>query len=239
MKRGNMNRSHILLLVASLLVSACANEYCRQQEELPRKAIQVVSEFSGFTDSTVHTVKVRNVGPLARVFNDMNDIQLAAADSLGITPISSLRDAYNIQKPLVKVESCDEFYLDSLSHSMPYLRPQALQLLKDIGRSFTDTIKARTGGKIYRIMVTSVLRTEQSVKMLRRRNRNASENSAHQYATTFDITYIRFMPGSPDYRLSDECMKNVLAEVLYDLRMKNRCYVKFERKQSCFHITAR
>ena len=75
--------------------------------------------------------------------------------------------------------------------------------------------------------------------MLRRRNRNASDNSAHQYGTTFDISYIRFMPGQSDYRLNDECMKNVLGEVLNDLRNRGRCYVKFERKQSCFHITVR
>jgi hypothetical protein len=34
-------------------------------------------------------------------------------------------------------------------------------------------------------------------------------------------------------------LKNLLAEVLYDLQTHDRCYVKFERHQSCFHITAR
>ena len=30
-----------------------------------------------------------------------------------------------------------------------------------------------------------------------------------------------------------------MAEILNDLRNHGRCYVKFERKQSCFHITVR
>ena len=233
-----MNRLFQLLILPFILLS-CAEPARDNQDLLPFKEQAPQPEFSGFTDSTVHTVRVRYIGSLARIFNDKNDVQIVAAERNGITPIYTLHDAYSIDRPLVRVSTCDEFYLDTLTHSMPYLRPEALRLLKDIGRSFSDTIKARTGGKNYRIRVTSLLRTAKSVKMLRRRNRNASDNSAHQYGTTFDISYIRFMPGQSDYRLNDECMKNVLGEVLNDLRNRGRCYVKFERKQSCFHITVR
>ena len=218
-----MNRLFQLLILPFILLS-CAEPARDNQDLLPFKEQAPQPEFSGFTDSTVHTVRVRYIGSLARIFNDKNDVQIVAAERNGITPIYTLHDAYSIDRPLVRVSTCDEFYLDTL---------------KDIGRAFSDTIKARTGGKNYRIRVTSLLRTAKSVKMLRRRNRNASDNSAHQYGTTFDISYIRFMPGQSDYRLNDECMKNVLGEVLNDLRNRGRCYVKFERKQSCFHITVR
>jgi hypothetical protein len=30
-----------------------------------------------------------------------------------------------------------------------------------------------------------------------------------------------------------------LAEVLNDMRKQGRCYIKYEVKQSCFHITTR
>ena len=33
--------------------------------------------------------------------------------------------------------------------------------------------------------------------------------------------------------------KSILAEVLEDQRLMGTCYVKYERHQSCFHITAR
>lgn len=43
------------------------------------------------------------------------------------------------------------------------------------------------------IIVTSVLRTADDVKRLRRRNGNASANSAHAFGTTFDVSYRRFV----------------------------------------------
>ena len=69
-------------------------------------------------------------------------------------------------------------------------------------------------------------------------------NSAHCYATTFDITYARF--DKIKYRkfrryesVEKAILKNVLGEVLRDLRKQNKCYVKYEVKQRCFHITTR
>lgn len=187
----------------------------------------------------VHRVKTRGVGGyLTRVFNDKNDIQLVAAQSLGINPIYSLKDAYNVNRSLRKIESCDDFLVDSLTHSMPYLVPEAADLLHEIGKAFTDTIMAR-GGQRCQIIVTSVLRTENNINKLKRRNVNASASSCHMYGTTFDISWIRFNYCDPDYIMYIEDLKNILAEVLYDLREQGRCYVKYERKQSCFHITAR
>jgi hypothetical protein len=34
-------------------------------------------------------------------------------------------------------------------------------------------------------------------------------------------------------------LKALLAEILADLQNNNRCYVKHERRQGCFHITTR
>ena len=63
-----------------------------------------------------------------------------------------------------------------------------------------------------------------------------SSNSAHLYATTIDITYSRFEGAVP---VNYDPYKYILAEVLRDLRNDKRCYVKFELKQACFHITVR
>ena len=60
----------------------------------------------------------------------------------------------------------------------------------------------------------------------------------------FDITYARF--DKVKYRnfrryesVEKAILKNVLGEVLQDLRKQNKCYVKYEVKQRCFHITTR
>ena len=89
------------------------------------------------------------------------------------------------------------------------------------------------------MIVTSVLRTNTSIAKLRRRNRNATDMSCHVYGTTFDISWRRFHHSDSTYIMSTEDLKNILGEVLYKMREDGRCYVKFERKQSCYHITTR
>ena len=94
-------------------------------------------------------------------------------------------------------------------------------------------------------MVTSVLRTTDDVSSLQRGNKNATTNSCHCYGTTVDIAYNRFLPLGNGYDPNisllrwNEPMKRILSEVLFDLRNNSKCYVKYERKQGCFHLTCR
>lgn len=189
-------------------------------------------------DNDCEKLHVANIGPLRRAFLDSNYKHLQAADAFGTHVIGDLDDAWCIDYPLVEIRSCPEYFVDELTHSYPYLVPEAAELLKEIGRNFNDTLQARGGGN-YRIKVTSVLRTPATVKRLRRINRNAVDSSSHQYATTFDISYSRFICDSLGVNRSFEDLKNLLAEILYKLRADERCYVVYERKQSCFHITVR
>ena len=176
--------------------------------------------------------------PLKEIFNDSNYLQLEAAEKNGFKPVTSLRDAYNIDRPLIRIYSCDAYMLDDLSASVPYLVPKAAQLLKEIGYAFQDTIRKR-GGKDYRIKVTSVTRTNYSVAKLMRRNRAATENSCHQYGTTFDISWVRFDCMDSSMVVSLEDLKNILAEVVLDFRRQGRCYAIFERWSGCLHVTVR
>ena len=94
------------------------------------------------------------------------------------------------------------------------------------------------------VIVTSVLRTQDDVKKLRRVNLNASANSVHMFGTTFDVSWKRFYKvedpdGRPMQDVRADTLKLVLSEVLRDLKKKEMCYVKYELKQGCFHITAR
>jgi len=176
--------------------------------------------------------------PLKEIFNDSNALQLEAAKQNGFKPVSSLHDAYSIDRPLIRIYSCDAYMLDDLTASVPYLVPKAAQLLKEIGYAFQDSVKAR-GGKAYRIKVTSVTRTEFSVGKLVKRNRAATVNSCHRYGTTFDISWVKFDCLDPSMVISLEDLKNILAEVVQDFRHQGRCYAIFERKSGCLHITVR
>ena len=189
-----------------------------------------------------HPKRVYDV-KFAREFNDMNDVQLAAAQVLGVPPVKDRDAAEHSKKKLVKLEDTDSYVVDSLTHSIPYLVPSAKELLDRIGQNFLDSLSSK-GLNPNKLVITSVLRTEDDVAKLRKRNLNASENSTHRYGTTFDISYIRFStvspPGEPQRRaVSDDTLKYVLSEVLRDLREQGRCYIKYEVKQSCFHITLR
>lgn len=182
-------------------------------------------------------IHINNIGHLRDVFNDSNHHQLPHAQRLGIKPVTRLRDLYRTRRPIVKVISNEYYTVDSLRHSFPYLVPEAEALLRTIGANFIDSLHSR-GADGYKIIVTSLLRTPASVKKLRRVNRNATENSTHQYATTFDITYSRFDCADTTRTIHQGDLKNLLAEVLNDLRGQGRCKVKFERHTACYHITA-
>lgn len=174
-----------------------------------------------------------------RVFNDSNYAHLACARTAGIRPIADAAGIWKNTAGLVQVRSDRYIYVDSLSHSYAFLVPEAAELLSDIGRRFSDTLAARGGGA-YRPKVTSLLRTPATVGRLRRVNRNATAESAHQYATTFDISYSKFVcDDTAATHRTFEDLKNLLAEIIYDLRQEGRCLVKHERRQACFHITVK
>lgn len=178
-------------------------------------------------------------GPLPKLFNDSNYIHYEVASRIGIDPIQGPADIAHVKRPIERVVSCEDFYVADLKHSYPYLIPEAHALLHEIGRRFNDSLRARGGGN-YRLKVTSLLRTSDSVRRLRRVNRCAVDSSVHRFGTTFDISYTRFMLSGPHgVHRSQEDLKNLLAEVVWAAREEGKCFVKYEKFSGCFHITTR
>lgn len=175
-------------------------------------------------------------GNLRKWFRDSNYLHFASGEQLGIKPIHSADDLWEISKPLVHIRSCEKYFVDSLSHSYPFLVPEAAQLLSDIGQAFNDSLRSRGGG-CYRLKVTSLLRTDKSIRRLRRVNRMAVDSSAHRFGTTFDISYLKFICDAPTVNRTAEDLKNLLAEIVYNFHEQGRCLTIFERGQACFHIT--
>ena len=173
----------------------------------------------------------------SRTFNDLNDKHLSAARRLGITPIAAGEEVEQVRRSLQKITSCGDYQVDKLTHSIPYLVPEAADLLEQIAENFKDSLEAKDLPE-YSLIVTSLLRTDASVSKLRKKNINASANSAHRYGTTFDIAYARYRQEDSETSSRDK-LKTVLAEVLRDLRKQQKCYVRYEYKQGCFHITVR
>ena len=192
------------------------------------------------------THKIKGVWSYDKCFPDINDIQLLAAKRHGITPPSSRSEAdrYVQNHKLVNISKSPYYIVDSLTHSMPYLVPRAQQLLNTICVNFIDSCQIK-GLPLHLPIITSALRTADDVTKLQRGNKNATTNSCHCYGTTVDIAYNKFWPVTEEYATEqpltrwNEPMKQVLSEVLNDLRLRGKCYVKYERKQGCFHLTCR
>jgi len=187
--------------------------------------------------------RIMSVPSYKTAFPDTNSVQLAAAQRWGVQPVKNREDAEARKSELVYIGSSPYYHVDPLHQSIPYLVPRAAVLLQDIGQAFFDSLYIK-GVPLHRFIVTSVLRTQDDVARLRRFNGNATENSCHLYGTTFDICYNRYEtvedPAGPRRRrVRDDSLKFVLSEVLRDMREQGRCFIKYEVKQGCFHMTVR
>ena len=134
---------------------------------------------------------IRGVVSYKRSFPDLNDKHLEVAKAVGIRPLEDREEAESMKEKLTHITDNEFYVVDSLTHSIPYLVPRASALLDTIGSNFLDSLAAK-GLNPNQVIVTSVLRTQRDVKRLRRRNGNASANSAHCFGATFDVSWKRF-----------------------------------------------
>ena len=231
-----------------------ANEIAETSDDLTQEAAGTGSETDAaadssntpsiFFDKNGKEVKHRifSVPHFGNTFPDQQDVQILAANKHGVNPVQNREEAEHSKGKLVYVGSNPFFYVDKLNSSIPYLVPRASVLLQDIGRAYFDSLQIK-GIPLHKIIVTSILRTKDDVAKLRTRNGNATENSCHLYGTTFDVCYNRYKQiqtrQQPRRQVQNDTLKWVLSEVLRDMRDRNRCLVKYEVKQGCFHITVK
>lgn len=179
--------------------------------------------------------------PLRKMFNDLNDAHLQAAQKYGLKEVPRTRDDIDKRK-LVEVRDNDYIKVWNLKYSVPYLTRSAASELDAISRAFSDSLRNHRLLP-YKIVVSSVLRTSEDVDRLRRSgNSNASANSAHCYGTTFDIAYTRYWRDdeqSQEAFMQPFELTKVLGEVLRDRKAAGKILCKYERTEHCFHITVR
>lgn len=174
-------------------------------------------------------------------FNDMQSKQHEVASRIGLArPPKDRDDAAGMRKSLVEIKTNENYIVDELTHSVPFLIPSAKKELDAIGAEWSDILK-RNGLPHYQFYVTSVLRTQEDVKFLQRSgNINSTTQSCHCYGTTFDLAYMRYNKVSRTRMyMHEDNLKLVLGQVLLNHQRAGKIYVKYEWKQSCFHITVR
>jgi len=230
-----------LAAIALVLLIIFAYRSCDGE---PGQEVETVEERPPYAFSYVPRVqrpevkhKVRGAN-IRKYFNDLNDTHLAAARKIGIGPLENRESVHKATRELIEINDSSAYIVDKLTHSIPFLVPEAAALLKRIGENFQDSLVMKHLPP-HKIIVSSVLRTQSDVKRLGRNNVNSSKNSAHCFGTTIDITYKRFFSEYGEEIPKSGVYKDVLAEVLRDLKVQGCCYIKHEKKQACFHITAR
>lgn len=175
----------------------------------------------------------------ASLFRDLNEEHLAMGKKVGLDEPLKSRAEIPGTSGLVKIHDNDLYVLYGLTFSSPYLTRGAAQELHDIAQAFRDSLRNKNLLE-YKLVVTSVLRTEEDVAKLRRSgNANASANSSHCYGSTFDVAYTRYYKEDESEAFMQPFeLTKVLGEVLLDRKKAGKCLVKYEKVEHCFHITA-
>jgi hypothetical protein len=179
-------------------------------------------------------------------FRDLNAVHLKHAKRNGIKPFETDREAKDKIADLVKEGKLDllkdskYWKVDHLSHSHPYLTPETIELLNLIGKRFHKKLESKNLEK-YQYRITSVLRTRESQKRLRRSNGNATNTeTAHLYGTTIDIGYKNLYEKGfwgTRHQVAHGPAIRLLSETIGELRKEGHLVVVKEDKQACFHIT--
>lgn len=132
---------------------------------------------------------------------------------------------------LVEINRGPGYEVMPLTHSHPYITPYSKAILEELGQAFQSLTDAESF-----FTLTSVTRTPEQQKSLRRRNKNATDGpSSHSYGVSFDISYIR-LNGNKRYSRS---LQNKIEKILSDYEKADKIVFIKERKQSCYHVTVR
>lgn len=277
------SRLPVVLLSAGLLLAACdttqeagtaASDATSPAERVDRATVEGVLDdafrgigaYADSVDRLFRPVPLLTPAQEAVFQRFGNAQQLQRARSLGVRPAdaAALEAALEAGR-LVRLEDSTSYWmLRDLTHSEPYVTPDARALLEEIGRRFHARLDA-LGSPRFRLEVTSVLRTAASQAELRRTNPNAAlGESTHEYGTTLDVAYASFRapadievpletgpaPWLEPYarRIAATVLETVaarnalelraiLGHVMAELQGEGVVMVTLERQQPVYHFT--
>ena len=195
-----------------------------------------------------------------------NAAHVEAAQRLGVASVAARDDVLDQAKSagLVQLVESPYYWVGKLTHSVPYVTPDAAAVLDSIGVRFQAKLDDY-GLPPYKFYISSVLRTQEDQAALRRVNVNASRTtSSHEFGTTFDIQFRRYRyAGDPAAELWEPAYPalktrfaselgafyeettelypsrflSLLAETLIELENDGLLITVMERRQPVFHTT--
>lgn len=263
-KRISNRRKLVIGVLIVAIGGAAVVIYNAHQEHLEtvQRTRAVAADTLQGTEQALEAVTPLSAADRSALRTFRNEEHVAIAKQLGIAEVGSravVADLVQSQK-LVRIENNRFYRIQELDYSIPYVTPDAANLLEKIGRRFQSRLAER-GLPPYQFVVTSVTRSEEDQDALRQVNINAAVESSHEFGTTFDIHYGKFgyeaQPAVPEdaeiYRAEfrdfisegyselaaehTEALKTVLGEVLLELQQREDAMVIYERRQPVYHVT--
>lgn len=207
--------------------------------------IALSSVFKGKTEDKVSVpVLSKNESAALRRYNNTYHLDVAQQKGLK-APLSSKKDheknpaGFAGRLRLSKIDDNKYYEIPHLSNSLPYLHSDAKRFLNVLGSRFCERLEDE-GIRPYRFSVTSILRTLDDQKKLRKSNVNATpNNSSHYYGRTFDIAQTRFFERGESDPVYSYRLRNLLLRELIEMQNEGLCYVLLEAQTKCIHVTVR
>ena len=169
-------------------------------------------------------------------FNERNSIHILASKKSSLhSPIKKEIGIkkYLKNKSLIPLKDGEGYIIDKMPYSYPFLTAKTISFIEALGMEFKTACEL-SHLPCRPFIITSALRTKETVNKLQSINSNAIKGSTHLYGCTFDIAWSRFGYGNDP----DQEMLDLLIPCLKNMQNKRKCRIKFERNQACFHITA-
>ncbi len=213
-------------------------------EDILDTEIEPIEDFEDYFESeSEHASLYENLRP-TRNLRDPNKMHIQTGREVGLkepfrknADFLAVRDEY-LQTGLLKyVEDDTYFRKKTMRHSYPYMTPEAIDLLKEISIRFNEKLKARKM-PAYSLQLTSCLRTLESQSGLRKKNKNATQDtSSHVFGASFDISYWEFYRNSNGKVYQKKILQDILSKTIKEIRNEKKCLVIKETGQFCFHCT--
>ena len=178
----------------------------------------------------------------SKLLNNKTKDYLKISSRTGILPCSNYNQLLNKKRrgKLQKVSDNNGYSLDDFNYSYPLLVPYAHRLLKEIGIRFEQELK-NTPLEGSKFIVTSLTRTSHSVNKLGKKNINSIKRSPHLNGNSMDFSFSRFkiVKNSTVTSCDKQFLQETLSKILYELKIKKKCWVTFERYENCLHVVAK
>jgi hypothetical protein len=238
----------------TLEIERMLSEGIRRADGLARAADRILSPLPVMTPAEEEALRrFRNAAHVARARTiGARAVDRAATDSL----LAAGR--------LVELDDSARHWIVRRGTSPAYVVPQLEALLGLVGERFQARL-IEMGLPLYRLEVTSALRTTERQQELRRTNSNAAAGvSSHEFGTTVDLSYAAFAPPAerpddvlvqapPEFaphlaRILDLALESVsarksrelgaiLSRVLAEAQSEGLALVIYERQQTVYHLT--